>query len=429
VLGVIVAGSECRERNCSNLTERILRLTLEIIYLLTGEDNIFVKKTSGEGQNSNMVPLHSLLFSEISNDKILEVTQKIIDLLTGEGGNWSHFNIRIKEEIKEEEEEESIMKEREYLEGHKDLYKDTMMENQPPLTSPDGSSNRNPPERCPPPLYSRDSTQEDHTIPHHHQGVEALNIKTEVKEEEEEMLVSGNQLSMKEAEVVVTITKEESSVHVSTGGHNGWNTPEGHPVLSAHSNKEDKGVAHCSPGVSIVNQNTHHKPNPLITSTNPQTGLILWNPNVNHILLSQMSNQDFIVQINAPNPGESSPNNLHPFQTCENSFIKKHDLVVPQSIHTNEKPFSCSECQKSFSTKAYLAQHQRVHTGEKPFSCSECGKCFSNRGNRDKHMRTHTGERPFSCQECGKRFAQKVTLIIHQKVHERRMIYPKTRTT
>ncbi|KAM5125744.1 uncharacterized protein ACMZJ9_021983 [Mantella aurantiaca] len=33
----------------------------------------------------------------------------------------------------------------------------------------DGSSNRNPPERCPRPLYSRDSTQEDLTIPHHHQ--------------------------------------------------------------------------------------------------------------------------------------------------------------------------------------------------------------------------------------------------------------------
>lgn len=213
-----------------------------------------------------------------------------------------------------------------------------------------------------------------------------------------------------------------------TGGHNGWNTPEGRPVLSAHSNKEDKGVAHCSPGVSIVNQNTHHQPNPLITSTNPQTGLILWNPNVNNILLSQMSNQDFIVQINPPNPRESSSINLHPFQTCKNSFIKKLDLVVPQGIHINEKPFSCSECQKSFSTKAYLAQHQRVHTGEKPFSCSECGKCFSNRGNRDKHMRTHTGERPFSCQECGKRFAQKVMLIIHQKVHERRLIRPKTHT-
>ena len=43
----------------------------------------------------------------------------------------------------------------EVSEGHKD-----MME--PPNT-------RNPSERCPRPLYSRDSTQEGHNIPHHHQ--------------------------------------------------------------------------------------------------------------------------------------------------------------------------------------------------------------------------------------------------------------------
>ncbi|PIO27166.1 hypothetical protein AB205_0212590 [Aquarana catesbeiana] len=178
------------EANCTNLTERILRLTLEIIYLLTGEDNIVVKKTSGDGQNSVVVPLHSLLVPERNNEqKILEVTQKITDLLMGETENWSNFNVIIKEEIEDGEEEDSVMKEREYLEGHKDLYKDVMMEDQPPLTSPDGSSNGNPPERCPRPLYSRDSIQEDHTIPHHHQREEVIDMKIEVKEEEE---IKGN---------------------------------------------------------------------------------------------------------------------------------------------------------------------------------------------------------------------------------------------
>ncbi|KAM5182182.1 oocyte zinc finger protein XlCOF8.4-like [Mantella aurantiaca] len=111
------------EEDQSHMTERILNLTLEIIYLLT-------------------------------------VTQKMICVLTGE------VPIRCQDVTVY-----FSMEEWEYLEGHKDLYKDVMMDNQPPLTSPNGSSNRNPPERCPRPLYSGDSTQEDLTIPHHHQSL------------------------------------------------------------------------------------------------------------------------------------------------------------------------------------------------------------------------------------------------------------------
>ncbi|XP_063805135.1 oocyte zinc finger protein XlCOF29-like [Pseudophryne corroboree] len=84
-------------------------------------------------------PPHSLIHERHSDQKILELTNKIIQLLTGEEG--------------------------EYIEERRGQYKDVMMENHWPLTSLDGPSNRDTPERCPRPLYSQDCTEENHRIP------------------------------------------------------------------------------------------------------------------------------------------------------------------------------------------------------------------------------------------------------------------------
>ncbi|PIO09244.1 hypothetical protein AB205_0090710, partial [Aquarana catesbeiana] len=96
-------------------------------------------------------------------------------------GNLRDSQVEVKEEIKEEDDEDGVTEESESLKEHKDLYQETMVE---------PSRYRNPPERCPRPLYSWDSTQEDHTIPHHHQsgnlGDYNIVVKEEYKEEDEE---------------------------------------------------------------------------------------------------------------------------------------------------------------------------------------------------------------------------------------------------
>ncbi|XP_071995437.1 gastrula zinc finger protein XlCGF66.1-like [Engystomops pustulosus] len=114
------------------MAARILELTLEMISLITGEDYTVVKKSSGEFvtscvsegwiQSSAFEPLP---YSLLNEQKILELTSRITELLSGE------VPIRCQDVTVY-----FSMEEWEYVEGHKDQYKDIMMEDHQPLTSP-----------------------------------------------------------------------------------------------------------------------------------------------------------------------------------------------------------------------------------------------------------------------------------------------------
>ncbi|KAM4011974.1 uncharacterized protein ACNLHF_005462 [Anomaloglossus baeobatrachus] len=149
------------------MAERILHLTLEILFRLTGEDYTVVKKTSSErcqapvseGWGRHLSPItgpppHPPIHEDINDQKILELTYKMIELLTGE------VPIRCQDVTVY-----FSMEEWEYLEGHKDLYKDVMMEVPQPLTSPVLSSKKTTPERCPRPLLPQDCKQEAPDVP------------------------------------------------------------------------------------------------------------------------------------------------------------------------------------------------------------------------------------------------------------------------
>ncbi|KAM4034867.1 uncharacterized protein ACNLHF_021577 [Anomaloglossus baeobatrachus] len=102
---------------------------------------------------------------------------------------------------------------------------------------------------------------------------------------------------------------------------------------------------------------------------------------------------------------------------CGKSFYYDFDLKRHQYIHKVEKPYSCSECGKCFKRKSSFVEHQITHTGEKPFSCSVCGKYFNNKSNLTQHQKIHTGEKPFSCSICGKSFKRKTEVVVHQRSH------------
>ncbi|XP_073538258.1 uncharacterized protein [Phyllobates terribilis] len=408
------------DRDKDKMAEKILHLTLEILFRLTGEDYTVVKKTSrercqvpvSEGWGRPLSPItgplpHPLIHEDINDQKILELTYMMIELLTGE------VSIRCQDVTVY-----FTMEEWEYLEGHKDLYKDVMMEVPQPLTPPVLSCKMTTPERCPRPLLPQDCKQEDPNVPQDHQGKDLTHINTT------ETYVRGDDWCKEE---IPTDNRTEDYAR-SSEGHlisSDFITDDRGMIEDVHEmnlfipaipstlQSKDFSSDHFQQVLSTnslhtVKQDNHHQ-----RSVEHQKVYKEERPFSCSECGRRFTLKSSLVKHETIHTGERP----FPCSECNKCFTHYSVLVRHQRIHTGEKPFSCSECSKCFNQHADLVRHQRSHTGEKPFSCSECEKCFTDQSGLSKHMRNHIEAKPFSCSECGKCFGNKSDLIAHQKIH------------
>ncbi|XP_077111317.1 uncharacterized protein LOC143767153 isoform X2 [Ranitomeya variabilis] len=367
------------------MAERILNLTLEIIYLLTGEDYIVVKN-EGEEWSRNQVPITvlpplSLIYKGTSYWEILELINKISELLTGQ------VPVRC-----EDITVYFSMEEWHYIEGHKDLYKEIIMENRKTHMLSDGSNTRSLLERCTTPLDSEDYSVENPNVNHDYQIIQVSDIKDEIIIEEKDMYVSVNQLC-KEMEISTDISTDDYTIN-----------SENHPLSSADYEVLPNNATEDYCGEQSTTLLATNIP-PVLHSKH------LYTDHINH--KEPSSGRSQIAEKSTKVKGSK----IFPCSECGKQFKRKANLIKHEMSHRSENPFSCPECGKCFRQKSQLFKHQRRHKGEKPYSCSECEKCFCQKSDLLVHQRSHTGEKPFSCSECDKRFIQKSSLVKHLRIH------------
>ncbi|XP_072279643.1 uncharacterized protein [Pyxicephalus adspersus] len=455
------------EKDHNDVTYRILNLTLEILYLLTGES--FPPVKSGDQVAITVPPPHCLKPKGDNDKEILVLTNKMIGLLTGE------VPIRCQDVTVY-----FSMEEWEYLEGHKDLYKDVMMEDHQTLTSPGkpvdeesawvGDQDLPGIQRQEDSISSEEGiftdtendTSQDCAQYTCHISLEdsTSQEKGSLPQEDASPLTLHKQTSSSQVKSPLPSNPERGLQNTDILPHTDHTQARSHHVMVAPClYKDSLSSTDRRPYTTI-----HVKKEPLYDKEEhiPESDIwmehsqhlskhikdepVLWDEGdfVNSGLYTHHG-QYISAQIKVESASSNNIQKRWPCFECGKTLSTRSNLFVHQRSHIRKKPFVCTECGKGFSSRGYLVIHRRNHTGERPFSCSECGesymaksqllrhqtklhsdkrfvcadcgRCFIVRSALNEHRKIHSGEKPFSCAECGRCFNRKSNLISHYKVH------------
>ncbi|XP_018428365.1 PREDICTED: zinc finger protein 567-like [Nanorana parkeri] len=305
-----------------------------------------------------------------------------------------------------------------------------------------------PPERCPRPLYSRDSAREDHMSAHdqvggtdhlEHEGDPTLRHMKEMGDTYMMRLSAvlvGRGLKAHSVLIQPTLSPVSHFITTHTACSPtifGFET-FAQKVMMVHGrdvvkisedcimlSSEDEDITQYGPGEDHnVHQGPHSADGPSYSSNpeGPQTGRGGAALPTDRRFFCPECGKYFSLKSSLNEHMRCHTGSLSYFCTeCGRRYATLLQLVTHEKVHRGEKPYSCPTCGRCFFTKSDLDIHQCLNTVDKPFSCPQCGKGFSRKYSLKIHRRSHTGQKTYTCSECGKCYLRKTNFIKHQKFH------------
>ncbi|XP_072280317.1 uncharacterized protein [Pyxicephalus adspersus] len=448
-----------------DIMEEIIHLTRRLILLISGKKYVLVKKLENhpkdantlEGDIRNLGPITESLCSTPINENhqnILDITNKIMKLLTGEVPiRYQDISVYFSKE------------EWEYLERHGDIYKKDLNDGFLILHSGFLKTNC---KQFQNPVSSKDERNTDHcdvndnTIKHTHDLCKspATGNKTDTNKTKQ----SVPQKKVNKADVdqlfrpghigkTLRCSPRNNSKHIYIATPREKIQRRNKTFVSRKATQE-RNIEETKCGMVKDGRYLNNGENKIITAYKDPSSAIKKNvkqsnqePTRNtskHRAFDcsennfEMENDKSLQMSNdcfSTNPGDIEPNTGDKEQSkacskcggqreigllsedgeapagrlfCRKCFEEQESAILG-------KTFFCSECCNSFSTKYALERHQMGHIDVGLYSCLECDKTFVSSLQMQNHLTVHT--QPFQCSECGKRFSQNTNLKVHYRTH------------
>lgn len=393
----------------SRMTGKILRLTLKILYLLTGEDYVPIKRCEEDDITAPVPPTRD----RANDERILDLTNEIIELLTGEGEHLKE----VKDEPMSNPEEDSEVRVWATLKCKEEEIPMTISADQSCQTISQNHGNISPKDgdQCKEEETASDISAGKSRLNHMHQSnqgpVDGTQNIADLPVGEDPSEATNTRLNIvviDAGEGDVRFKEEEEEIPIapqSDGSKNKFRrSPRPPPTMERIEDEDDDDDEESDDSETDEDDEDDDE-----------------NDHVSGLKIIVKS-EDAETRVKIKKEAVATDLGRGCKRACTergatSTAADQKPFPFNRKLVTAEKPFYCPDCGGFFKHKSSLVLHRRIHSGEKPFTCTQCGKEFIQKANYIRHQRLHTGEKPYKCTECGKLYAQKQSLIMHQKFH------------